>query len=138
MNKNSIGFDTINSKKQRIKHDGFSRAARYNYTVMKDEIVSYEAGFAENLAKLRSQKGISAREMSLSLGQGASYINDIENGRNLPSMPMFFEICEFLEITPSEFFSYMGEHYLVISDTNDQLDNDDIELLNRIIKRLQK
>jgi hypothetical protein len=31
-------------------------------------------------------------------------INNIENGINLPSMQAFFYICEYLEITPKEFF----------------------------------
>jgi len=49
-------------------------------------------------------KGVSARDMSLSLGQSPSYINNIECGKNLPSMTVFFYICEYLEITPQEFF----------------------------------
>ena len=42
--------------------------------------------------------------MSLSLGQSAGYINNIENGVNYPSMSVFFYICEYLNITPKEFF----------------------------------
>ena len=42
--------------------------------------------------------------MSLSIGQGPGYINNIENGHNLPSMSVFFYICDYLGITPSEFF----------------------------------
>ena len=42
--------------------------------------------------------------MSLSLGQSAGYINNIENGVNYPSMSVFFYICEYLDITPKEFF----------------------------------
>ena len=60
--------------------------------------------FAERLSSLRIAKGSSAREMSLSLGQGAGYINNIENGHNLPSMAVFFEICEYLNVTPAQFF----------------------------------
>ena len=43
--------------------------------------------------------------MSLSLGQSESYINKIENRRTLPSMTGFFYICEYLDITPQEFFN---------------------------------
>ena len=60
--------------------------------------------FGERLAKLRTQKGISAREMSLCLGQNTCYINHIENGFSMPSIKMFIYICEFLEITPYQFF----------------------------------
>ena len=63
-----------------------------------------EEDFPKRLAELRTKKGVSARDMSLSIGQGAGYINNIENGNNLPSMTAFFYICEYLGISPSEFF----------------------------------
>lgn len=59
--------------------------------------------FGQRLSALRIQKGVSARNMSLSLGQSYGYINNIENGNSLPSMPMFFCICEYLGVTPAEF-----------------------------------
>ena len=52
----------------------------------------------------RMAKGISARDMSLSIGQATGYINNIENGNNYPSMTQFFYICEYLGITPKQFF----------------------------------
>lgn len=60
--------------------------------------------FIKRLVKLRVNKGVSARDMSLTIGQSPSYINNIENGVNLPSMTVFFYICEYLGITPREFF----------------------------------
>lgn len=59
---------------------------------------------ARRVSKLRIQKGVSARDMSLSLGQSESYINKIENQKALPSINGLYYICEFLGITPSEFF----------------------------------
>lgn len=67
-------------------------------------MVMYEDEFPIRLAKLRLKKGVSARDMSLSIGQNAGYINNIENGKALPSMSGFFFICEYLDITPQEFF----------------------------------
>lgn len=64
----------------------------------------YEDFVPERLAKLRLQKGVSARDMSLSLGQANNYINNIENKKALPSMSSFFYICEYLGVTPQEFF----------------------------------
>lgn len=64
----------------------------------------YDDLFYKRLAKLRAQKGVSARDMSLSLGQSESYINKIENKRSLPSMNGFFYICEYLNIHPRDFF----------------------------------
>lgn len=65
-----------------------------------------EERFAKRLAQLRMQKGVSARDMSLSIGQSEGYINKIENGNSLPSMMGFFYICEYFGITPAQFFSY--------------------------------
>ncbi len=60
--------------------------------------------FINRLAELRTAKGVSARDMSLSIGQSPGYINNIENGLSFPSMASFFYICEYLGITPQEFF----------------------------------
>ena len=60
--------------------------------------------FIKRLVELRINKGTSARDMSLSIGQSAGYINNIENGVNYPSMTVFFYICDYLGITPKEFF----------------------------------
>lgn len=65
----------------------------------------FEEEFAPRLISLRTQKGVSAREMSLSIGQSESYIHSIESGKALPSMSVFFFICDYLGITPSEFFN---------------------------------
>ena len=63
-----------------------------------------EEQFCERLTQLRLKKGVSARDMSLSLGQSESYINRIESKKMLPSMSVFFYICDYLGITPKEFF----------------------------------
>lgn len=67
--------------------------------------MDYMEWFSARLSQLRIQKGVSARDMSLSLGQSESYINKIENRRTLPSLTGFFYICEYLELTPEEFFN---------------------------------
>ena len=66
--------------------------------------MDYAEWFAKRISELRMQRGVSARDMSLSLGQSESYINKIENRRALPSMQGFFYICEYFDITPREFF----------------------------------
>jgi len=63
-----------------------------------------EEFFRQRLAQLRAQKGVSARDMSLSLGQSESYINKIENGKAFPSMQVFFYICDYFGISPKDFF----------------------------------
>lgn len=65
-----------------------------------------EKSFSKRLSQLRMQKGVSARDMSLSIGQNPGYINNIEMGKALPSMSNFFYICSYLDITPMDFFDY--------------------------------
>ena len=70
----------------------------------------YEKDFSIRLAQLRTQKCVSARDMSLSLGQNVNYINNIETGKALPSMTAFFYICEYLKVSPMEFFDFSSEN----------------------------
>ena len=65
---------------------------------------TYDNFIKDRLSALRNKKGVSARNMSLSIGQSENYINVIENGYSLPSMTVFFYICEYLGVTPKEFF----------------------------------
>ncbi len=67
-------------------------------------MMEYADFIAKRIVSLRMQKGVSARDMSLSLGQSESYINKIENGKALPSMQGFFYICDYFRITPKDFF----------------------------------
>jgi transcriptional regulator with XRE-family HTH domain len=83
----------------------------------------YDDFFPERLSKLRAKKGVSARDMSLSLGQSENYINMIENKKAFPSMSQFFNICDYLKITPQEFF---------------ESGNDNPEKLNGVIADLKK
>lgn len=66
--------------------------------------IKYSKGFSDRLRSLRNEKKISAREMSIALGQNVNYVNLIENGKRLPSLQGFFFICDYLEISPSDFF----------------------------------
>ena len=96
--------------------------------------------FSARLTELRTKRGISARDMSLSLGMSSSYINQLESGKNYPSLPAFFDICEFLNVTPQEFFDdgnkYPEELKEVLEDLK-QLDDKKFDLACRLIKTLK-
>jgi len=92
----------------------------------------YEDIFAERLAVLRLKKDVSARNMSLSIGQSADYINKVENKKLIPSMTAFFNICEYLEITPQEFFETKIENPKMINEILENLNNIDEKSLNVI------
>lgn len=102
-------------------------------------MIMYEDEFPIRLSQLRMQKGVSAREMSLSLGQNPGYINNIETGKNLPSLSGFFYICDYLDISPAEFFSaeikYPPEMRLFIEQSS-KLDRQTFLHLAAIVNRL--
>ena len=100
----------------------------------------YEDFFFQRLIELRMQKGVSAREMSLALGQNESYINRIENRLAFPSMQVFFYICEYFQITPQEFFDEKNPAPGKINQISEEIKNlDDIQLdtVMAVVKGLQ-
>lgn len=101
----------------------------------------YESQFPLRLAQLRNKKGVSARDMSLSIGQNAGYINNIESGKALPSMAGFFFICEYLNITPCEFFDTQSKDPAklqeIITDLK-KLDSVQLDNIAAIVKGLIK
>ncbi|EHQ89030.1 helix-turn-helix domain-containing protein [Desulfosporosinus youngiae] len=101
----------------------------------------YEKYLSERIAKLRTMKKVSARDMSLSIGQNENYINHIENGKSMPSMQVFFYICEYFNISPKEFFDEGTSNppliKAVIDDLN-RLDEKQITNIHELIKGLKK
>ena len=97
--------------------------------------------FAERLSALRISAGVSARDMSLSIGQNPGYINNIETGKALPSMSAFFFICDFLGITPKEFFdtdSKDPEELRTLTENLKKLDQNQLQNISSIVKGLIK
>ena len=82
-----------------------------------------EGYIAKRITQLRLKKGVSARSMSLSIGQNPVYINNIESGKALPSVLGLLYICDYLQITLKEFFDE---------------ENQNPEKLNEIISLLKK
>lgn len=103
--------------------------------------IMFEGMFKERLTQLRLQKDVSARDMSLSLGQSESYINKIETKNTLPSMTVFFYICDYFGITPSEFFDTSIEAPNNLKETIEllkTLNSEQLEHINAIIRDIKK
>ena len=103
--------------------------------------IEYEKWFPQRLTQLRMQKGVSARDMSLSIGQNTGYINSIESGKNFPTMKNFFYICEYLHITPKEFFedgSADPETIRKMVENLKRLDGEQVDALSKIVEGLAK
>lgn len=101
----------------------------------------YEELFYRRLAELRMEKGVSARDMSLSIGQSAGYINGLENRTGFPSMQVFFYICEYLDVTPSEFFdegNHSPSEYREIMEDLKALNKENLRNIGAVIKGLKR
>lgn len=100
-----------------------------------------EKDFSLRLARLREKKGVSARDMSLSIGQNPGYINNIETGKSMPSLTGIFYICEYLGVTPSEFFDLESTNPSKIDDIvkdMKHLDDAQLDTIAALVKGLRK
>lgn len=100
-----------------------------------------EKDFSLRLAQLREKKGVSARDMSLSMGQNPGYINNIESGKSMPSLSGIFYICDYLGVTPSEFFDVDTQNPTklkeIISNLK-HLDDRQLDTISMLIKDIVK
>ena len=99
-----------------------------------------EKEFQDRLSELRLQKDVSAREMSQGIGQSENYICNIENHHNLPSMSAFFYICDYLKITPQEFFDLESRdpnRLTEIIEKLKRLNSDQLALLSKLIDQMK-
>ena len=97
--------------------------------------------FVRRLVQLRMNKDVSARDMSLSLGQSPNYINGIENGAGFPSMTVFFYICDYFGITPKEFFDLDVPNPAKMNELTQAakgLSNEQMEHLIALVKSMKK
>ena len=94
---------------------------------------------ADRITELRIKKNVSEYQMSLDLGKNKSYIQNISSGRSLPSMSQFYEICQYFDITPHQFFDEELHNlplYQKACDFLKQLDEDDMMTIIPLLKRL--
>ena len=100
-----------------------------------------EKDFSLRLARLREKKGVSARDMSLSIGQNPGYINNIETGKSKPSLEGFYFICVYLGVTPSEFFDADNPNpeklSAIVADMK-KLSDAQLDMISALVKDLIK
>lgn len=100
-----------------------------------------KAFVGERIYVLRKHKKMSARKLSLSLGCGKGYINNIENKKNMPSMEFLYYICEYFKITLEEFFAEKVKAPAVTSELINEIKNmneESQEYLLSFIKSMKK
>lgn len=90
---------------------------------------------------MRLRKGVSEYKMSYDLGHSRSYIYNISSGKSLPPLREFFEICDYFEISPAEFFDdSLKEPDLIRMAVNGlkELNEKDILVILSLINRLKE
>lgn len=95
----------------------------------------------QRIAFLRTNKNISARELSLRLGQSEGYINAIENGKSNPSVQMLGYICEELGVSMSDFYDEGSNYPDIIKEIITQakkLDKKSLESVLEVMKNMVK
>lgn len=95
----------------------------------------------DRIAFLRTERGISARELSLRLGQSTGYISQIETGKSNPSVEMLIYICEELGISVSAFFDDTQDYPVLVEEIITQakgLNKSSLESVLYVMKNLHK
>ena len=64
-----------------------------------------EAFIGNRIAELVNARQISTDKMSDDLAQSKDYIDNIIEHKQFPSMQSFLSICDYLELSPAEFFT---------------------------------
>lgn len=100
-----------------------------------------EEFISKRITGLRLKKNVSEYQMSLELGHSRSYVQSISSGRVMPSMKEFLAICEYLDITPMQFFDEDTENPLLVQRAIQGLEglNDkDLLMLIGLIDRMKE
>ncbi len=64
---------------------------------------------ANNVKQLRNLKGLSQKEVSMSVGMPQGQYSRIENGKVMPTIPTLEKIAEVFEVSIVEFFTSNNE-----------------------------
>ena len=95
---------------------------------------------SQRITELRMKKGVAEHKMSIELGHSRSYLSSISTGRALPSMTEFLAICDYLEVSPKDFFDDGVSNPVLIDEIvnkSKNLSDNDLLLLLSIVNRLQ-
>ena len=99
----------------------------------------YETFVRNRISDLRTRKGVSEYKMSLDLGHSRSYMHSISSGKALPSFSEFLYICEYLGVTPKEFFDENNNDPQLVcklTELGRKLSTKDLDALINMAERL--
>lgn len=101
----------------------------------------YDEFIRNRITELRMSKNISEHRMSLDLDKSGSYIRGITSGAALPSLREFFNIINYFEMTPVEFFAPLENTdslYHQLCEKMRKLDNSDLNKVETFLGWIEK
>lgn len=101
----------------------------------------YDEFIRNRITELRMNKNISEHRMSLDLDKSGSYVRGITSGAALPSLRELFNIINYFEMTPAEFFAPLENSntpYHRLCEKLRMLDDDDLEKVDIFISWIEK
>ena len=93
------------------------------------------------ISDLRLKKGVSEYQMSKELGHSRGYIQGITSGRSLPSMTEFLYICDYLGITPKDFFDEEIDYPALvrrIQESVSRMSESNLDMLIPFVERFEQ
>lgn len=85
------------------------------------------------ITELRVKKDVSEHKMSLDLDKSGSYIRGITSGASMPSVKELFNISEYFDMSPVDFFAPLSSEdnpYSATCERLRSLDDADLEKVN--------
>lgn len=101
----------------------------------------YEAFVRNRITELRVHKNVSEHRMSLDLGKSGSYIRSITSGASLPSLRELFNIMDYFDLSPQEFFWGSGDKdslRTILQEKLIELDDSDLEKVSTFLDWISK
>lgn len=92
------------------------------------------------ITELRLSRKMSEYQLSLQLGQCKSYIQGITSGKSLPSLKQLYNICDFFDITPAQFFDDSSDVSPLYHETVNHLralNDNELEAILKIVQQIE-
>ena len=101
----------------------------------------YDVFIRNRITELRMNKNISEHRMSLDLDKSGSYVRGITSGAALPSLRELFNIINYFEMTPAEFFAPLESTdslYHQLCEKMRKLDDSDLKKVDTFLDWIAK
>ena len=98
-----------------------------------------ETFIRERISQLAAESGKSEKQISRELGRSAGYIQALTSGKSMPSITMLFQLCEYFEVSPRDFFDPGIKYPLTLQNIltcASHQNDDDLETLEMISRKL--